>query len=154
MAERKSFSPDTSGEKGQGGSIGPRSNTGQKGQEGQNAIIDYLTFVVPYEVLEERRLTNLDNLLNTVFGFHGAVFATAIRDKRWQFHPACGARVRARRTDGPARGDGLARKMLWWIHAAVFHAAILAERWGPRGLRLERAQVVNRCHAHPIQDFA
>lgn len=87
MAERKSFSPDTSGEKGQGGGFGPRSNTGQKGQEGQNAIIDYLTFVVPYEVLEDRRLTNLDNLLNTVFGFHGAVFATAIRDKRWQFYP-------------------------------------------------------------------
>ncbi|WDS36973.1 replication initiation factor domain-containing protein [Pseudoxanthomonas sp.] len=71
---------------GQGGAVGPSSNTGQKGQSGDNCLIDFLTLTVPYETLEERRLTNLDNLLGTLFGFSGEVNALAIRDKRWQHY--------------------------------------------------------------------
>lgn len=66
-----------------GAGIGPRSNTGQKG----GALVDYLTVVLDRELVEERGLSDLRNLLGTIFGFQGEVFPTPIRDKRWQYYP-------------------------------------------------------------------
>jgi phage replication initiation protein len=80
MAAEGTFSPVSSGEKPV--ATGPGSNTGQKG----GALIDYLTIVVARSRCEERGLSDLRNLCDTVFGFRGEVFPTAIRDKRWQFY--------------------------------------------------------------------
>lgn len=63
-------------------SVGPGSNTGQKG----GALVDYLTVVIPWTAVEEGRITKLPDLLGTIFGFRGEVVATAIRDRRWQFY--------------------------------------------------------------------
>lgn len=80
------FSPLSRGEKGQraAAEIGPGSNTGQKGQ--QDAIIDYLTIVVPLSALEEVNCKKLDLLLFRIFGFRGEVVAGAIREKNWNFY--------------------------------------------------------------------
>ncbi|WP_164229422.1 replication initiation factor domain-containing protein [Stenotrophomonas maltophilia group sp. RY12688] len=80
------FSPLSPGEKGQraAAEIGPGSNTGQKGQ--QDAIIDYLTIVVPLSALEEVNCKKLDLLLFRIFGFRGEVVAGAIREKNWNFY--------------------------------------------------------------------
>lgn len=63
--------------------IGPGSNTGQKG----GALVDYLTVVMPLSAVEARGLSHLPHLLETLFGFRGAVVNTAIRAKRWQYYP-------------------------------------------------------------------
>lgn len=74
------FSPEAPGEP----AVGPSTNRGQKG----GALIDYLTVVISEAQLEERGLTNIDNLLATLFGFRGhEVRSTGWRDKRWQFYP-------------------------------------------------------------------
>lgn len=83
------FSPVSVGQKGAAAAaaaagIGPGSNTGQKGQE--DAIIDYLTFVVPLSALEEVNCKKLDLLLFRIFGFRGEVVAGAIREKHWNFY--------------------------------------------------------------------
>ena len=59
-------------------------HTGQKGQ--QDAIIDYLTIVVPLSALEEVNCKKLDLLLFRIFGFRGEVVAGAIREKNWNFY--------------------------------------------------------------------
>ncbi|MDR2872063.1 MAG: replication initiation factor domain-containing protein [Xanthomonadaceae bacterium] len=82
MAGKRSFSPVSGGEK---GSVGPSSNTGQK-SEGPGALIDYLTIIIPRSAMEDRGLTRLDHLLETIFSFHGDVRAMPIREKRWQFY--------------------------------------------------------------------
>ncbi len=81
-----SFSPLSPGEKRQlvAAAIGPGSNTGQNGQ--QDAIIDYLTIVVPLSALEEVNCKKLDLLLLRIFGFRGEVVAGAIREKDWNFY--------------------------------------------------------------------
>jgi len=65
------FSPLSRGEKGQraAAEIGPGSNTGQRGQE--DAIIDYVTFVVPLSALEEVNCKKLDLLLFRIWAFYG-----------------------------------------------------------------------------------
>lgn len=63
---------------------GPSSNTGQKGEAG--ALIDYLTIVLPRLALEERGLSDLSHLLATIFGTARYLFATAVREKPWQFY--------------------------------------------------------------------
>ncbi|WP_239499605.1 hypothetical protein [Stenotrophomonas maltophilia] len=75
------MSPLSPGEKGQraAAEIGPGSNTGQKGQ--QDAIIDYLTIVVPLSALEEVNCKKLDLLLFRIFAFRGEVVAGAIRER-------------------------------------------------------------------------
>lgn len=83
------FSPLSPGEKGAAAAaaaagIGPGSNTGQKCQ--QDAIIDYLTLVVPFSALEEVNCKKLDLLLFRIFGFRGEVVAGAIREKHWNFY--------------------------------------------------------------------
>lgn len=82
----KGFSPLSPGEKGQqaAAGIGPGSNTGQKGQH--DAIIDYLTLVVPQSALDEVNCKSLDLLLFRMFGFRGEVIAGAIREKNWNFY--------------------------------------------------------------------
>lgn len=81
------FSPVSTGEKVRsgGGEVGPRSNTGQKGQ--QTAIVDYLTLVLPASSLEEFRCSNIDLLLYKLFGFRGEVVAGLVREKNWNFYP-------------------------------------------------------------------
>lgn len=74
--------PDRS-KAGEGGELGPGSNTGQKGL---GALIDYLTVVIPWSRVEERRLTDLRHLLGTIFGFRDEVVASAVRNKAWQFY--------------------------------------------------------------------
>lgn len=77
------FSPVGTGEKpGQGGAIGPGSNTGQKG----GALIDYFTAVLPESEVEDRGLTNLAHLLQTLFGTRDELICSSIRDKSWQFY--------------------------------------------------------------------
>lgn len=77
------FSPVERGEKG-GAAIGPRSNTGQKGQV---ALIDYLTLVMPLSLLQDVGCTRLDVLLFRLFGFRGEVVAGELRRKNWNFYP-------------------------------------------------------------------
>lgn len=77
------FSPVGTGEKpGQGGAIGPRSNTGQKG----GALIDYFTVVLPESEVEDRGLTNLVHLVQNLFGTRDELVCSAIREKSWQFY--------------------------------------------------------------------
>lgn len=88
MADGAGFSPEMSGEKvraaHQRRSIGPGSNTGQKGEPG--ALIDYVTIVLPESVLEEHGIRQLEHLLSQLFGFRGEVVASAVREQRWQFY--------------------------------------------------------------------
>jgi phage replication initiation protein len=63
---------------------GPSSNTGQKG--GAGALIDYLTIVLPRSAVDARGLSDLSHLLATLFGTARFLFATAIREKPWQFY--------------------------------------------------------------------
>lgn len=84
MALAEGFSPVCVGEKGQGGQVGPGSNTGQKGESA--AIIDYLTLVMPETALEDVRCTNLELLLFRLFGFRGEVIAGELRSKNWMFY--------------------------------------------------------------------
>lgn len=71
------FSPDAPG-----ASLGPGSNTGQKG----GAIVDFLTVVLSESRAAERGLAHLEDLLETIFGFRGAVVNGGYRAKRWQFY--------------------------------------------------------------------
>lgn len=82
------FSPVGPGKSsGAGAVFGPSSNTGQKSAQGShNAIIDFLTVVLPADKLEASGLTKLEHLLATVFGLRDAVRALPIRDKKWQFY--------------------------------------------------------------------
>ena len=75
------FSPVGTGEK--CGVAGPSSNTGQK----SGALVDYFTAVFSAQSLEEAGLTDLRNLLHTLFGSEGELVAGAIRNKPWQFYP-------------------------------------------------------------------
>lgn len=72
------FSPDAPGDDG----LSPGSNTGQKA----NALVDYLTVVLPRDKAKGAGLARLDNLLETIFSFRGAVTALMWREKRWQFY--------------------------------------------------------------------
>src|SRR5688500_16751001 len=81
MAGDGSFSPVPTGEK--GGAAGPGSNTGQKSA---GALVDYVTAVFPARSIEESGLTDLRNLLFTLFGSQGELVAGAIRERPWQFY--------------------------------------------------------------------
>ena len=84
MAADGTFSPVAAGQKSrEGGAVGPGSNTGQKG----GALIDYFTATFPASHIEERGLSKLSHLLNTLFGFQGEVACGALRNRNWQFYP-------------------------------------------------------------------
>lgn len=80
---REDFSPGEPVDMAPEAGIGPGSNTGQKG----GALVDYLTVVINRDTVEDRGLSDLRNLLATLFGFRGEVIPTPIRNKRWQFYP-------------------------------------------------------------------
>lgn len=76
-----SFSPVSPGQKVV--PVGPGSNTGQK----SGALVDYFTAVFSARSLEDSGLTDLRNLLATLFGSQGELIPGAIREKHWQFYP-------------------------------------------------------------------
>ncbi|MEQ1511616.1 MAG: replication initiation factor domain-containing protein [Lysobacteraceae bacterium] len=53
---------------------------------GRNALIDYLTIVLPMASADARGLSDLNHLLSTIFGTHRDLTVTALREKRWQFY--------------------------------------------------------------------
>lgn len=74
------------------GSVGPESNTGQKGDLAA-PVIDWCSVTFPAHVLKNLGLSSYHELLNEVFGTAGKIALGVIEEKRWNFFPWSGVMV-------------------------------------------------------------
>ena len=70
-----------------GGSLGPNSNTGQKGSQLAAPIIDWCSVTFPPLTLKNLGLSSYHDLIAECFGTKGKVVLGVIEEKRWNFFP-------------------------------------------------------------------